>query len=182
MKSVLLGVAVLSALVLSACGEAPSESNTVATATPPAPVVPVARGPDSLQELMLKQVVPASNTIWALAEPATPETWRMAMDSAEALIQAGAMIINTDRPVVIEGQVMQGSEEPGSPTPEQVLGRIKAAPADWRQHAEAMQASARKIQTAAASQNLEQVMDAGNELYDTCDSCHQKFWHNDQAQ
>jgi hypothetical protein len=160
---------------LGGCGPGQVEAPTAAEASTEA-------GAMSIQDIMLARIVPASNAIWMVQEPATDKTWADLSENAKALIASAELLSAGEHPLLKPGQVVQGGDAPGASTPQQIEQRIRSASADWRSRAEAMRTASQGVIAAAASKDLDKVMEAGNAIYDTCEACHQQFWHPEQAQ
>ena len=171
-----VGVAAALALLgLAGCGRGAADQNTAAAPAEAAQALTV-------HQIMLGQVVPASNAVWAIQEAPDDAGWKAAADNAQKLVDAANTLVSGEHPLLGPGETVQGGDAPGASTPAQIEDRIRAAPDDWRKHAQAMQAASLQVIAAAGAKDLDRVMDAGNTLYDTCEACHQQFWHPEQAQ
>lgn len=173
MRSLSLAATLSLVAVLGGCDRGRNESTTAAA--PPAPA------PMSIQDIMLGRIVPASNGIWMVAEPATDETWASLSQNAMDLIAAADLMTAGPHPLLREGQTVQGSDQPGTSTPAQIEQRISASPAEWKTRSEAMKKESQAVLAAVQAKDLDKVMEAGNALYDSCEACHQQFWHPEQT-
>jgi len=111
--------------------------------------------PDSVNNLMLTVITPATNTIWGVEDPQTDEEWQV-------LIDAAAQIIDVSR------QIKNGGSGPND--------SIWAQDPAWQQFADVLIESGVEIQAAAKARDLDTLMDVSNEkMYPPCEECHLQF-------
>jgi hypothetical protein len=100
--------------------------------------------------LMKAIVVPASDGVFVAGKtpPKTDADWAAVVQNAEKLAAAAQPLAAIPPP--------------------------NAKP-DWARYASGMGNAARAAANAAREKNLDHVMDAGDELYDTCEGCHKVY-------
>ena len=137
-----------SLLVLAACGNGPAPEQEVAPASAPAAAAPVSTV--TTRQIMLGLVIPAADIVWAAAgeAPADDAAWEKIAANAAMIAEAGNLM--STGPRVVDQ-------------------------AEWLAFAKAMSDAATAAATAATAKNLDQLADAGNTLYETCDTCHMKY-------
>jgi hypothetical protein len=136
--------------VVAGCSSTPAESP--AAAQPPAfkPVVP-------LNVLMEATVTPASYAIFDAAvynngvlesAPKTDEEWEQVEHGALTLAESANLLL-------LPGRAMPGEE--------------------WTRWTHALSDAALAAARAAESKNIDAIMDAGGQVYDTCQGCHARY-------
>lgn len=106
-------------------------------------------------EVMIDMVVPASAALWGAYEVQTEQQWLELETAASALVTAGEMLSK------------------GGAGPTDVAN---AANADWQQYNQQMVEAARKMLSAIRERDEAALSTAGNdELYPPCESCHSKY-------
>ena len=135
--------------LLVGCGD-----STPSQAAPPAQTQGIATTiPDSVatsRQIMLGLVIPAADTVWGVASntPSDDAAWEKVAASAVMIAEA-AHLMSTGPRVVDQ--------------------------ADWLGYSKAMADAAKLAAKAAGEKNADGVGDAGNVLYETCDTCHKKY-------
>jgi hypothetical protein len=135
----------------------------------------------SIHDLMLSRVAPSSDALWGVGEPASDEDWRTVARNAGALVEASDMLLES-RPVVGADKAIQGSDDPGSPTPESIERGIREGPDEWRAQVGAARAAGRELVSAAQQKNPDRLLTASDALATACESCHQRFWYGNAVQ
>ncbi len=143
------------ALILTACTKPPS---TEQAAAPPVATGPSA--PESVataRQVMLGLVIPAADIVWGVANepPADDATWEKIQANAVMIAEAGGLLMTGARVV---------------------------DQSDWMNYAKEMANAATAAAAAAGEKNLDKVSEAGNTLYETCDTCHRKYMAARQGQ
>jgi hypothetical protein len=102
------------------------------------------------RQIMLGLVIPAADLVWGVASntPADDLAWEKVAASAVMITEAGHLM--STGPRVIDQ-------------------------AEWLAYSKAMADAANLAAKAAAEKNADGVSDAGNVLYETCDTCHKKY-------
>lgn len=102
------------------------------------------------RQIMLAVVIPAADIVWSAAStaPADDAAWEKIQANAAMLAEAGNMLLSSSR------AVDQG---------------------EWSTHAKVMVATATAAAQAAAEKNLDKLNEAANNMYDSCEQCHQKY-------
>jgi len=162
-------------LAIPAASAAPSE----------APFLPVA----SIQDLMLNQVDPSADLLWASVssvitaigteekQPRTPAEWLTVRHYAVTLIEAGNLLLIPHRQVVERGRKTDDADIPGLETPEHMQRAIDTDPAAFRTAVLALRTAARKALAAIDARNPEALTEAGGDLDAACEACHLKYWY-----
>jgi len=114
---------------------------------PPAPTL-------SVMELMVTVVTPATDTLWGIEDPQTDEEWKVYIDAADTVIDAG-------RTIKAGGTGPSDSEWAAEPA--------------WQGFADRMIGAAEDARTAAENRDLEAMFTAGEVLYPPCEECHLQF-------
>ncbi len=108
----------------------------------------------TIMELMVSQVVPATDTIWGIEDPQTDEEWQVFVDAADVTIAAFK-------------QAKIGGSGPNDST--------WAADPKWQIYSDQVIAAAESAKSAVAARDVEAMWDAGGELYTPCEQCHIDF-------
>ena len=134
-----------SVFVLAGCGKSATPEQAAAPVAPPAAVSTV-----TSRQIMLGLVIPAADSVWGVASqaPADDAAWEKVAASAAMIAEAGNLM-STGARVVDQG--------------------------DWLTYVKAMTDAATAAAAGATAKNVDQTSDAGNALYDTCDTCHMKY-------
>jgi hypothetical protein len=146
----LMGVA--AAMLLAACSPKPAETG-MSGAKPDGAGQPSA---DALQstatsrQVMLGLTIPASEVVWQVGTkaPADDAEWDRVTANAVMLAESGLLLLAAPRDL---------------------------KQAEWTQHATAMVTHARAAAEAAQKRDVDGLLAAGDEVYQDCDSCHNKF-------
>lgn len=120
-------------------------------APPPAPYKVVA----TVKQVMQSITIPASDVVWSVpGEPPTnDEAWARIENNALALAESGNLLM--------------------------MPGRAKDD-AEWMTQASAMIDAASKAVDAARAKDVDRISELGDEIYTTCENCHNKYM--EQAQ
>jgi hypothetical protein len=121
-------------------------------AAPAAPVSTV-----TTRQIMLGLVIPAADILWGVGSqaPADDAAWEKVAANAAMIAEAGNLM-STGARVVDQ--------------------------ADWLKDVKAMQDAATAAAAGATAKNVDQTSNAGNALYDACDTCHMKYMPARQGQ
>jgi soluble cytochrome b562 len=119
-------------------------------AAPPAPAAPPLEALATTKQLMLGITIPASDVVFQVGNkaPADDMEWEKVQASALAVAESGNLLLVGTR-VVDHG--------------------------DWEKNARALILVAKEAAQAAEQKNVEQVLAAGDKLYEVCDTCHKKY-------
>lgn len=134
---------------LAACGSSPAPGQSAA---PPAPAsaAPAAEAYANSRQIMLGLVIPAADVIWGAANeaPADDAAWEKLGATALMIAEAGQLMMTGPR-VLDEGT--------------------------WTAYSQLMVDAALAAARAAGEKDLDALNDAGNTLYDSCDTCHARY-------
>ena len=108
----------------------------------------------SVLETMENTIVPASDVLWGVDDPQSEEDWQRLATAADALVNAGQVI-------------KQGGSGPGD--------AAWASRTEWQELASSMILAAEKARAAVTEKNLDALLDARDELYPPCESCHKLY-------
>lgn len=116
------------------------------TPTPAADVEHLA----TTREVMLALTIPASEVVFKVGsrEPASDADWELVVANAVLLGESGNLMLTGPR---------------------------NPAQAEWTQHARALVAASKAAAEAARRRDVDAVLDAGNDIYETCESCHTRY-------
>jgi hypothetical protein len=135
------------ALLLAACSPRSGEvEQTVATATS-------AEAPQSMatsRQVMLGLTIPASEVIWGVGTkaPESDADWDRVTANAVMLAESGLMLMSGPRDL---------------------------KQAEWTQYAGDMVRHAQTAAEAAQKRDVDALLAAGDEIYTSCDTCHNKY-------
>jgi hypothetical protein len=160
---------------------------TSVSSAPPseAPYLPIA----SIQDLMLNQVDPSADLLWASVstvitatgtaekQPRTPAEWLTVRHYAVTLIEAANLLLTPRRQVAETGKKTDDADIAGIETPEHMQRAIDTDPAAYRKAALALRTAAVKALTAIDARNPEALTEAGGDLDAACEACHLKYWY-----
>jgi cytochrome c556 len=108
----------------------------------------------SVQQLMTAITIPASDVIFEAAAQTTKEAaWLNIQNSALTLAESGNLLL-------LPGRVPDGPDND-----------------EWVNQSRAMIDAAILAFNAAATKNVEQLSEAGDKIYATCEGCHKKYMH-----
>jgi hypothetical protein len=102
------------------------------------------------RQVMLGLTIPASNLLFQLGDntPKDDAGWEVVVATAMTLAESGNLMLT-------------GTRDLHQP--------------EWTDFSRRLIESAKKAAAAAHAKDVDQVLDAGNELYEVCDACHQKY-------
>lgn len=137
----------------------------------------------TLSDLMSGPVTTASNELWnaALIEPPvgattpvpTAEQWDNFKKHALELKTLGSLLLNTELPIAPAGKVANEGEL----TPDGIAALRKQQWDLWQAQVAALTDGASNSLKAIEARNFAGMVEAGDVLYNVCDSCHQLFWY-----
>lgn len=145
MRAFVMSSTLASLLLVTGCGQGAAPTPAPAPQAPARPASTV-----TSRQIMLGIVIPAADVVWAAAStaPADAAAWEKIAASAAMIAEAGTLM-STGARVVDQQQ--------------------------WLSFSKAMSAAATAAAAAATAKNLDKLNDAGNTLYETCDTCHMKY-------
>lgn len=108
----------------------------------------------SINDLMLTIITPATNTLWGIEDPQTAEDWKVFIDAADVVIEAG-----------------QSMKLGGTGPNDQEWAEESA----WQSWSDAIIAAGRDARQAAVDRDIEAMYTAGEVLYPPCEECHNQF-------
>jgi cytochrome c556 len=122
-----------------------SFASTAAAQQPPA-----SKSAASSLQVMKSTVIPASDVVFKVGEkaPKSDQEWAAVQDSAAKLAAASKILL------------MQAPSTDN---------------ANWLKYSNAMSDAAESAGKAARTKNVDAVLDAGEALYATCESCHKQY-------
>ena len=125
----------------------PSAARPAPGATPPAaPIRPVG----TMRELMAHVIRPTSDAVFYITSrtPASGEDWAVLQGQTLALAESANLLLTGSRAI----------DQP-----------------EWKRFAEALRGTAGLAQQAARRRSAAEVLEAGNQIYETCEGCHQRY-------
>jgi hypothetical protein len=148
-------VGVAAAMLLAACSPKPGEAQKTGDAADGAAGT-AAQSADLLQsaatskQVMLGLTIPASDVIWQVGTkaPANDAEWDRVTANAVMLAESGLLLLSAPRDL---------------------------KQAEWTQYATALVTHARAAAEAAQKRDVDGLLAAGDEVYQDCDTCHNKF-------
>ena len=104
----------------------------------------------TVKQLMEALIIPASDQIFQLAAegPKTSDEWTAVRNSAIVLAESGNLLM---------------------------IGRRAPDNKAWTKESQALIAAAQDAIKAVDTKNAEALMEAGNQVYEVCDSCHKQY-------
>jgi hypothetical protein len=119
-------------------------------APPVVAVAPAFAAMATTRQLMLGLTIPASDVLFQVGEkgPADDAGWDRIVANALMLAESGQLLLT-------------GARDLKQP--------------EWKRMAEELTASAKAAADAAATHNVDLVLEAGNRVYESCDACHTKY-------
>ncbi len=108
----------------------------------------------TINELMIQTVTPATNILWGVEEPNSDAEW-LALANAAKKVRLAAI------------ETGQGGDLSD--------GKNPSAEPEWQKLVDQMATSATLAQEAITKKDLDALIDAGNELYTSCEMCHQLY-------
>jgi hypothetical protein len=115
----------------------------------PAPVIP-----DSVNDVMISIIAPATNTLWGIDDPQTDDDWQVFIAAADA-------VIATAREIKSGGAGPSDQQWAESP--------------DWQAFADRLIAAGSDAREAAENKDVDAMYAAGDILYPPCEECHNQF-------
>jgi hypothetical protein len=150
----------------------------------------------SVQELMLTQIDPAADALWAAVstisnasgvhenQPRTDAEWASLRRSAQALIAASDALMVKGLPVVIAGEPppkpADDEETPSDVALSQDIQKaIDKNPALFARHALRLRQTAVSALGAIDRRDPKALFDLGEDIDRACEQCHRKYWYPD---
>ena len=115
----------------------------------PAPVIP-----DSVNDIMISVIAPATNTLWGIEDPQTDADWQVFIDAADTVIETA-----TD--------IKDGGAGPND--------QQWAESPDWQAFADRLIEAGTDARKAAEDKDVDAMYAAGDILYPPCEECHIQF-------
>jgi len=122
-------------------------NNSAENEEPPVPTI-------SVNDLMIRVVTPATNTLWGIEDPQTDEDWQVFIDAANEIIRASETI-------------KVGGTGPND-------NKWASDPA-WDAFADQLIDAGVDALDAANNWDIEAMFTAGEVLYPPCEECHMQF-------
>lgn len=147
MKAIRFWVPAFLLACLAACAQKHSEPAAAPAAATPTPMLPALA---TTRQVMLGITVPTSDAVFGVGgkPPADDAEWEKIQASALSLAESANLL--------------------------RVDGR-RVDTQDWLEYVDALVATSQAAAQAAQDQNVDKVLDAGNRIYEVCDSCHKKY-------
>ena len=114
----------------------------------PAPI------PNSVNDLMISKITPATNTLWGIEDPQTDEEWQVFIAAADVVIEAA-------------NAIKQGGAGPNDAE--------WAQDPEWQAFADVIISAGTDARDAARNKDLDAMFNAGDILYPPCEECHIQF-------
>jgi len=114
----------------------------------PAPV------PNSVNDMMISKITPATNTLWGIEDPQTDDEWQIFIDAANVVIDAA-------------NAIKQGGAGPNDDE--------WAQDPEWQAFADVIISAGIEAREAARNKDLDAMFNAGEVLYPPCEECHIQF-------
>jgi hypothetical protein len=128
-------------------------------------------------------ITDSSNALWnaALLEPPagsekpvpTDEQWASFRSNATTLLSIPTVLLHADLRIAPEGT----PPSEGSLAPDAIARLRKEQWSLWSAQVMIIQESAQAALKAIDAKDLDGMMQAGDALYNVCDSCHKLFWY-----
>jgi hypothetical protein len=107
--------------------------------------------------------------------PANDEEWAAVRRSALTVIEGANLLMMPGRQVAPPGA---GSLSPGVELPpDQIRALIDKNPNGWNQFARSLQDNVQVAMNAIDKKDVQALFEAGDEIDQTCESCHQTYWY-----
>lgn len=173
----------LTLFLLTACSEAPVDTEVAAPAPPPSPYDTRI----TIREIMASLVDPHADAIWnsvrvvsddnGITEyyPETDEEWLALRISAVSIIEGANALMMTGRKVAPPGA--EGEFPEYEFTPEEVEVRLAADRQSWVGFAGTLQAAAVQLLDAIDSRDTDKLTEWGAHLDEACEACHSAYWY-----
>jgi len=115
----------------------------------PAPVIP-----DSVNDIMISIIAPATNTLWGIDDPQTDDDWQVFIEAADAVIATAS-------------EIKSGGAGPSD--------QQWAESPDWQAFADRLIEAGFAAREAAENKDVDAMYAAGDILYPPCEECHNQF-------
>lgn len=147
----------------------------------------------SIRDIMLYEVDPAADALWASVSttltatgteerrPRTSAEWEAVQRQALRLAEAPNLLVVPGRRVAHGGQALDDADAPGNQTAEQIDRQIAADPDRFAHLAAELQRAALQAGAAARARDVARLLDAGAVIDRACEACHQTYWYPGQA-
>ena len=110
--------------------------------------------PDSVNDIMISVIAPATNTLWGIDDPQTDADWQVFIDAADAVIETAI-------------DIKDGGAGPND--------QQWAASPDWQAFTDRLIAAGTDARKAAENRDVDAMYAAGDILYPPCEECHIQF-------
>jgi hypothetical protein len=175
------------ACLLGGCSKPAPESAASKPAPEPAAAAPPYHLVASIREVMNSVIDPNVDVVWNAVRtvidhgtpidyaPANDEEWAAVRRSALTVIEGANLLMMPGRPVAPPGA---GSLSPGIElAPDQVRALIDMNRNGWNQFARSLQDSVQVAMAAIDKKDAQALFDAGDEIDEVCEACHQIYWY-----
>jgi cytochrome c556 len=115
----------------------------------PGPVIP-----NSVNDMMVSVITPATNTLWGIENPQTDADWQVFIDAADAVIETA-------------GSLKHGGAGPND--------QAWSESPDWQAFVDTLIEAGNAARQAALNKNVDAMFAAGDALYSPCEECHIQF-------
>jgi hypothetical protein len=115
---------------------------------------PAAVIPDSVNDIMISVIAPATNTLWGIDDPQTGADWQVFIDAADAVIETAI-------------DIKDGGAGPND--------QQWAASPDWQAFTDRLIEAGTDARKAAENRDVDAMYAAGDILYPPCEECHIQF-------
>jgi hypothetical protein len=145
MRTTIRSVTLLALVTVAACSAKHSPSQATVSAPPP-PLEAIA----TTRQVMLGITIPTSDVVFQVGAkaPADDMEWEKVEANALALAESGTLL---------------------------TIGARAIDQQEWLKHCQDLIATAKTAAAAAHEKNVDKVLDAGNAIYEVCDTCHKKY-------
>lgn len=179
------------ACALASCSKSAPEAAASKPAAEPAAAAPPYQLVASIREVMNSVIDPNIDVVWNAVRtvidhgkpidyaPANDEEWAAVRRSALTVIEGANLLMMPGRRVAPPGS---GSLSPGIElAPDEIRALIDASPEGWDQFARSLQNSVQVAMAAIEKQDTEGLFEAGDEIDEICEACHQTYWYPNQG-
>ena len=187
MKSTTLALALSAACLLAGCSKSAPEPASSNPAPEPAAAAAPYQLVASIREVMNSVIDPNIDVVWNAVRtvidhgkpidyaPANDEEWAAVRRSALTVIEGANLLMMPGRRVAPPGA---GSLAPGIElAPDQIRAVIDTNRNGWNQFARSLQNSVQVAMTAIDEQDAQALFEAGDEIDEVCEACHQVYWY-----
>jgi cytochrome c556 len=174
----------LGAFALLAALTSCSSRDTAEPAAPVASIIDLMRDPVASNSEVLWNAVGSVSTETGTKDlaPSTDADWAMLRLKAQDLMDAADQMAEEGRVVAHPGQKLKDPQGENDLTPEQAQAAIDMDRPTYAAFAGTLKAAAAAIQAAIDKRDVEAYTAAGGTLYESCEGCHQRYWHPEVAQ